>query len=250
MWHVDIKKNKEAFIHNYKLYLMEALGLAIFMCSACFFAGELWHTGAFLNTIFKNEMSRNLIMGIAMGLTALFIFYSPLTAASGSHINPVVSLVQLYLGNLSKLNFVFYIIFQFIGGILAVYLMSFLMKQVLTDAPVKYVVTLPGKGIADWIAATYEIVMGFIMITMVLNVSISTFKKYTRIFAASLVCVYVIVGGPVSGFGMNPARSLASAIPAGIYTSFWIYIFCPVVGMMGAAILFKKKYLIKRIYTC
>ncbi len=240
MWHLDIKQNKETFKHNYKLYLMEALGLAIFMCSACFFAGQLWHTGAYLNTIFINDMSRNFVMGIAMGVTALFIFYSPLTAPSGSHINPAVSLVQLYLGKLSKLNFFYYIIFQFAGGIAGVYLMAILMKETLTDAPVNYVVTVPGYGVAQWKAVLFELVIGFIMITIVLNISNSKLKKYTRIFAACLVSVYVIVAGPVSGFGMNPARSFASALPSGIYTSFWIYIFCPLIGMMAAAFVYKK----------
>jgi aquaporin Z len=245
VWHLDIKHNKETFQHNYKLYLMEALGLAIFMCSACFFAAELWHEGAYLNRLFTTNMSRNLIMGVAMGLTALFIFYSPVTAPSGSHINPAVSLVQWYLGNMSKLNFIFYVLFQFVGGTIAVYLMSFLMNHTLTDAPVNYVVTVPGKGVAEWKAALYETIIGFIMITMVLNVSNSKIKKYTRIFAACLVCLYVIVAGPVSGFGMNPARSFASALPSGIYTSFWIYVFCPLTGMMAAAILYKKLPLLK-----
>jgi aquaporin Z len=245
VWHVDIKHSRKIFQHNYKRYLMEALGLAIFMCSACFFAGELWHEGAYLNMRFNTNSDRNLIMGLAMGLTALFIFYSPVTAPSGSHINPAVSLVQLYLGNMSKFNFIFYVVFQFIGGTIAVYLMSFLMKNTLTDTPVNYVVTVPGKGIAEWEAALYETVIGFIMITMVLNISNSRLKKYTRIFAACLVCIYVIVAGPVSGFSMNPARSFASALPSGIYSSFWIYLFCPLIGMMAAAILYKKLSLLK-----
>lgn len=245
MWHLDSKHNKETFLHNYKLYLMEALGLAVFMCSACFFAGQLWYPGAYLNTVFSTEISRNLIMGIAMGLTALFIFYSPLTAPSGSHINPAVSMVQLYLGRLSKFNFVFYVIFQFAGGLVAVYMMSFLMKNTLTDAPVNYVVTVPGMGITEWKAALYETAIGFIMITVVLNISNSSLKRFTRILAACLVCAHVIVAGPVSGFGMNPARSFASALPSGIYTAFWIYFFCPVAGMMAAVILYKKLPLLK-----
>jgi aquaporin Z len=240
MWYLNVKYNRQTFKNNYKLYLMEAFGLAVFMCSACFFAGQLWHEGAFLNTIFSNNASRNVIMGLAMCVTALFIFYSPFTAPSGSHINPAVSLVQLYLGNLSTLNFAFYVIFQFIGGLLAVYIMSFLMKHTLTDSPVNYVVTVPGKGISEWKAAICEVVIGFIMITMVLNVSKSAFKKFTKTFAAMLVCIYVIVAGPISGFGMNPARSFATAFPSGIYTSFWIYMFCPITGMMSAAIVFKK----------
>lgn len=245
MWNINIKHNKRAFLHNYRLYFMEAFGLAVFMCSACFFAGQLWHPGAYLNTLFPTEINRNICMGLAMGATALFIFYSPLTAPSGSHINPAVSLVQLYLGNLSKLNFAFYVIFQFTGGTLAVYLMSFLMNHTLTDAPVYYVVTIPGKGITEWKAALYETVIGFIMITMVLNLSNSSFKRYTRIIAACLVCAYVILAGPVSGFGMNPARSFASAFPSGIYTGFWIYLICPIAGMMAAAVLYKKLPLLK-----
>jgi aquaporin Z len=70
-------------------------------------------------------------------------------------------------------------------------------------------------------------------------------KRYTRIFSSILVCCWVILAGPVSGFGMNPARSFASALPAGIWTSFWIYIFIPFAGMMSAAEFFlfvQKKY--------
>ena len=49
------------------------------------------------------------------------------------------------------------------------------------------------------------------------------------------MCIYVIVAGPISGFGMNPARSFASAFPAHIYTAFWIYIVVPFAGMLSAA---------------
>ncbi|HEY2649695.1 MAG TPA: aquaporin, partial [Puia sp.] len=60
-------------------------------------------------------------------------------------------------------------------------------------------------------------------------------KKYSRIFAGILVCLFVIIAGPVSGFGMNPARSFSSALPSNVWTSFWIYLFMPLAGMMGAA---------------
>jgi glycerol uptake facilitator-like aquaporin len=95
---------------------MEAFGLAIFMCSCCFFAGQLWHQGAFLNILFPTNMGKNLMMGLAMSLTAIIIFYSPLTAPSGSHINPAVSLVQYYLGNLSRLNCFFILSLNLLGG--------------------------------------------------------------------------------------------------------------------------------------
>ena len=245
MWQIHIKHNSAAIKMNYKLYLMEALGLAIFMVSACFFAGELWHPGATLNQLFKASSEKNLVMGVAMGLTALFIFYSPFTSPSGSHINPAVTLAQLYLGNITPLNTLFYIIFQFVGGLVGVLIMSNLMGEVLTASPVRYVPTVPGEGISTFEAAGCELLIGFVMMTMVLNVSKSPLRKFTRVFAACLVTVYVYFAGPISGFGMNPARSFASAFPSNNYTSFWIYLFCPVISMFTAAWLYKRFPLIK-----
>jgi aquaporin Z len=59
--------------------------------------------------------------------------------------------------------------------------------------------------------------------------------KYSRIFAGVLVCIFVIIAGPVSGFGMNPARSFSSALPSNVWTSFWIYLIMPLAGMLAAA---------------
>ena len=156
-------------------------------------------------------------MGLLMGSTALLIFYSPFTAPSGSQINPAVSLTFLRLGKMCHWDAMFFIIFQFIGGTSAVYIMQMLMGEILTAPPVNSVVTVPGKG-GMWPALIMELIIAFITLSMVLFTSgSSNLKKYTRIFAGCLVCIWVILAGPVSGFGMNPARSFASALPAHIW---------------------------------
>jgi len=116
--------------------------------------------------------------------------------------------------------------------------MALLMGDTLKNAPVNYLTTVPGKyGV--WPAAVVEFIIAFLMIAMVLFTSADErWKKYTRIIAGCLVCAYVIIAGPISGFGMNPARSFASAVPAHIYTAFWIYMFIPFAGMLLAAELF------------
>jgi len=229
---------KASFKKNWKLYLMEALGLAIFMVSACFFGGLLEAKNSALHLTIPNAFLRNIIMGILMGLTALFIFYSPVTAPSGSHINPAVTMTFLRLGKMCRWDALFFIIFQCMGGAIAVYLMAALMGPTLKMPPVNYVCTVPGKaGVA--VAAITEFVIAVIMIIMVLLTTANNkLKKYTRIFAGCLVCLYVIFAGPLSGFGMNPARTLASAINANIYTAFWIYMFMPFIGMLCAAEMF------------
>ena len=227
-----------SFRKNYLHYLQEALGLAVFMISACFFSAMLESKHTALHLAIPNGDLRTLIMGLLMGLTALLIFYSPFTAPSGSHINPAVTVMFLRMGKTCPRDAFFYILFQLAGGLAAVYAMAFLLGHSLTDEPVKYAATIPGKyGVAA--AAIAEFVIAFIMASMVLFTSESVhFKKHTRLIAAFLVCMNVIFAGPISGFGMNPARTLASSIPGHAYTAIWIYMLMPFAGMLGATELF------------
>lgn len=226
---------KGSFKKNWKHYLQEALGLGIFMLSACFFGAMLFSEKSSWYYAIPNMMMRNIWMGVAMGATALFIFYSSWTSPSGSQINPAVTLTFLRLDKMCRYDAMFFIIFQIVGGTVAVSAMQLLMGDILTSTPVYSVATIPGKA-GIWWALIAEFITAFTTMSMVLLTSNHhTLKKYTRLFAGCLVCIWVIVAGPVSGFGMNPARSLASALPAGIWTSFWIYLFIPVIGMLSAA---------------
>lgn len=228
-----IPQLKVSWKANWRHYLQEALGLAIFMISACFF-GAMLEGDSVLHHAIPDSFTRTVLMGLLMGTTALFIFYSRWTSPSGSHINPAVTLSFFRLGKMCHWDFIFYIVFQTIGGTIAVYAMQVLMGHILTTPPVNSVVTVPGKAGA-WPAAMIELVIAFITMTMVLFTSHHPkWKRYTRITAACFVCAWVIIAGPVSGFGMNPARSFASALPANIWTSFWIYLVMPVAGMLVA----------------
>ena len=226
---------KAAFQKNWKHYLQEALGLGIFMISACFFSVMLFSEKSLWYDVIPGVMLKNILMGIAMGSTALFIFYSPFTAPSGSQINPAVTLTFLRLDKMCRYDAMFFVLFQTVGGVIAVYIMQWLMGDILIDEPVNSAVTVPGKLGMSWALVT-EFIIAFITMSMVLfTPNNNKLKRYTRIFAGCLVCTWVIVAGPISGFGMNPARSFASALPANIWTAFWIYLFVPFAGMLLAA---------------
>ena len=98
-------------------------------------------------------------------------------------------------------------------------------------------VTVPGEyGVGVAFAA--EVVISFIMMSVVLLVSNSSWKSWTGVAAGLLVAFYIIVEGPFSGMSMNPARTLASAIVSGNYMGLWLYFVAPVLGMMSAALVY------------
>jgi aquaporin Z len=239
------KQVKIVFRKNLRFYLQEALGLAIFMVSACFFGALIFSEKTFLHELLPGPVAKNLLMGVLMGATALFIFYSPWTAPSGSHINPAVTLTFLRLGRMCPYDAIFFIVFQFMGGTTAVAAMRYLMGHLLTDPPVNTAVTVPGPAGEAW-AFAVEFAISFVTMSMVLFTSyLKRLKGFTRILSGVLVCCWVVFAGPISGFGMNPARSFSSALPSGTWTSFWIYLFVPIAGMLAAAEFFlfiRKKY--------
>jgi aquaporin Z len=118
--------------------------------------------------------------------------------------------------------------------------MSLLLGKAFQDPHVNYVITAPGVfGVVPAFVA--EIMIAFLMMMMVLTTSNHpSLSKYTGAIAGFFVMSYVIITGPVSGFGMNPARTLASAIPAMQFPSLWIYMLSPFMGMLSAAALYQR----------
>ena len=225
---------------NWKVYSMEAICLGLFMVSACFFGTLLEFPGSPIHQVLPNDFLRLCLMGAAMGVTATVIIYSPMGKLSGAHMNPAVSFTFVRLGKMKWQDGIFYSLFQCVGGVIAVYLMVWALGEGFTSKPVNYVVTAPGK-LGARVAFIVEIAIAFCMMMMVLVTSNnSRLSKYTGLFAGFFVMTYVIVSGPISGFGMNPSRSLASAIPAMQFTSFWIYVLAPFIGMMTAAEFYKR----------
>ena len=90
-----------------------------------------------------------------MGLTALGIFYSPWGKQSGAHINPAVTLTFFRLGKIHAWDAIFYMVAQFVGATLAVYLMAAILGREISHPAVNYVVTVPGPRGA-WVALFAE----------------------------------------------------------------------------------------------
>jgi len=216
-------------------YLMEGAELGLFMISACVFSVVLFHPVSPIAQHIHNEILRRLLMGIAMGSTAIAIIFSPLRKRSGAHFNPAVTLTFLRLGKVKTFDATFFILFQFAGGIAGVLLASLLLRNLIAHQSVNYAATVPGRGGALQ-AFVAEVVITFLLMSVVLTISNHTrLSRWTGLFAGALVAIYITLESPISGMSMNPARTFSSASVGNIWTSLWIYFTAPPIGMLLAA---------------
>ena len=216
-------------------YLIEATCLGLFMVSACSFTVLLQHPASAIRQMLPSAFLRRLLTGIAMGMTAIALIYSPWAKQSGAHLNPSVTLTFFRLGKIKPWDAGFYIIAQFIGGTLGVVLSGLIWGHAIAEQNVRYAATLPGAR-GTGVAFAAEMAISFVMMTMVLNVSNSApIARFTGVIAGALVATYITFESPLSGMSMSPARSFASAAPARVWNSLWIYFTAPPLGMMLAA---------------
>jgi aquaporin Z len=216
---------------------MEAAGLGIFMVSACVFGSLLGHPGSPLHRAIASPLLGRVLMGLAMGATAIAIIYSPWGKQSGAHLNPAMTLTFLRLGKVDPRDAVFYIVFQLLGGIAGVAAAGWMLGGALSHPSVNYVCTLPGAS-GTGVAFAVEALISFILASVVLWATTRPrLGRFTGVFAGALVAISIAVAAPYSGMSMNPARSLGSAVPAQVYTALWIYFLAPPLGMQAAAAL-------------
>jgi len=221
-------------------YLMEASELGIFMISACTFGVLLFHPASPVSQSMNNELLKRILMGVAMGSTAIAIISSPIGKRSGAHFNPAVTLTYLRLGKIAPWDAAFYIAFQFIGGIAGVLAALLVLGNLVAHAAVNYSATLPGtSGPARAFLA--ELIISFILMSVVLTVSNTRrLGRWTGLFAGALIATYISIESPISGMSMNPARTFGSAAVGHIWTALWIYFTAPPLGMLLAAELYTR----------
>ena len=149
---------KSVLRQHWPEYLIEAWALGMFMVSA-------EYPGSPLHQAIGNPDLRRALIGIAMGLTAIALIYSPWGQRSGAHMNPAVTLAFLRLRKISRRDAVMYIAAQFIGGTLGILLVKALCQSAFAEAPVSYVVTIPGPQ-GTWLAFAAEFAISAVLMGM------------------------------------------------------------------------------------
>jgi len=216
-------------------YLMEAVGLGLFMISAAVTTAAFEYPHSPLHDLFPDPTLRRILIGVAMGLTAIGLIYSPWGKRSGAHLNPAVTLTFFRLGKIRGGDALGYIAAQFVGGTIGLWLVAQVLGLAIEHPDVNYVVTVPGSnGTAIAFAAETIISFGLMLVVLVVS-NRPSLNQWTGVFAGALVATYIAMEAPLSGMSMNPARTFASALPAQLWTDYWLYLTAPLSGMLLAA---------------
>jgi aquaporin Z len=233
-----VERTRASAVLHWPEYGMEGALLGLFMLSACVFTVILQLPHSPIRQAISSAVLRRVLTGIAMGLTAIALIYSPWGQRSGAHFNPSVTLTFLRLGKMKQVDAGLYLLFQFAGAALGVFVAAMILGRRIGDASVQYAATYPGPtGVVD--AALGEFVISFLQMTLVLGVSNHVrLHRLTGVVAGFMVASYIAIESPYSGMSMNPARTFGSALPSGIWHGFLIYLVVPPVAMLLAAQLF------------
>lgn len=238
----------DALSRHWPEYLMEAAGLAIFMFSACVVVTALEHPASPVRGDLPDPFLRRMLVGLAMGLTAIGIIYSPWGKQSGAHLNPAVTLIFFRLGKVKPWDTLFYVVGQFAGGIGGVLMAGAALGTAIAHPSVNYVATIPGPQGAG-VAFLAEMAIAFGLMYMVLIASNTDhLARFTGLFAGTLVAIYIALEAPFSGMSMNPARTFGSALPAQTWTALWIYFTAPPLGMLLAAEVYLRLHGAQKIF--
>src|SRR5438445_11280891 len=116
------------------------------MVSAALFTALLEYPGSPVHKLIPNGAERRAFIGLAMGLTAIALIYSPWGQQSGAHMNPATTLTFLRLGKVMPWDATFYMAAQFIGGIAGVLFSKLLVRPIIMHPSVSYMTTVPGPA--------------------------------------------------------------------------------------------------------
>jgi MIP family channel proteins len=176
-----------------------------------------------------------------VGGLALAIAVASLGHISGAHLNPAVTLGLAVNRRFPWAYAPGYVIAQFAGAIAAAAVTwSLYGDQARSIA--RLGATIPAAGVSAGRVLAAEAVVTFVLVLVV--VAVATDTRVPRGIAATAIgaalAVAIVIAGPVSGAGVNPARAIGPMILAGQFTDWWAYLAAPIAGGVVAIALYDR----------
>lgn len=219
-----------------KKYLAEFIGTFVLVLFGCGTAALSGGIGGITGVVG---------IALAFGLSIVAMAYC-IGNISGCHINPAVSFAMLISKRMSGKDFIGYVIAQVLGAILASAILMFIVNSADLGGIATTGLGQNGFGEASAVglsmggAFVVEVILTFVFVMTILGVTSSEKMGSVAGIVIGLTLAFVhIIGIPLTGTSVNPARSLSPAIFMGgtALDQVWLFIVGPLVGAALAALI-------------
>jgi MIP family channel proteins len=186
------------------------------------------------------------LVGIALahGL-AIAVMVSAVGHISGGHFNPAITLGFLITRRLAPILALVYWLAQFSGAVIAALLLRWFYPERIRDFGHLGVPGL-GAGVSQWQGFVIELILTFFLVWVVFATAADpggTFKSIAGLAIGLTITLDILMGGPLTGAAMNPARAFGPQLVQNDWTKAWIWYAGPAVGACVAAVTYEWLYL-------
>jgi aquaporin TIP len=186
------------------------------------------------------------IVGVALahGL-AIAVMVSAVGHISGGHFNPAVTLGFLLTRRLAPMLAVVYWVAQFAAAVIAALLLQWIFPTSAVNATNLGAPALNGAfGVGAGVVL--EAILTFLLVWVIFATAADprgTFKSIAGLAIGLTITIDILIGGPVTGAAMNPARAFGPELVHNFWSNAWIYYVGPAVGGVAAALAYELLYL-------
>lgn len=180
------------------------------------------------------------LLGIALAhALALSVMISATMMISGGHLNPAVTVGLLVARRIDLMSAVAYIVTQLVAAAVAALLVQWLLPAGAVRAALLGVPVIASTVTLEQ-AIGIEAVLTFFLMSAVFGTAVSPDAPRVAGFGIGLVLLFdILVGGPLTGAAMNPARAFGPALVSGQWLGHVVYWVGPIAGAILAALLWE-----------
>ena len=189
------------------------------------------------------------LLGVAIAHgTVLGVMISAMGHISGGHFNPAVTIGVLSANKIDSVKAAVYVMAQLLGGVAAAVLLKATLPTTIWQAanlgtPALDIAITTGQ------ATLLEAVLTFFLVLTVFGTAVDAKGSWNAIagFGIGTVLVFdILLGGPLTGAAMNPARAFGPALASGHWNQHVVYWLGPILGGVSAATVYTSVFLKKR----
>ena len=199
--------------------------------------------GAIMTAAGPADQSPLLAAALAHGLV-IAVFASAVGHISGAHFNPAVTFAFLVTRRMALSLAVVYWLVQFAGAVAGALLLRWIYPAELREGLALGAPFLEGVTSAQGFAI--EAILTFFLVWVVFACAADPRGAFTSIAGLAIgftITLDILMGGPLTGAAMNPARAFGPELVQNFWNDWWIYYTAPLLGGAAAALVYDYLYL-------